>query len=151
VALSTGVFSADWHTHHRGALNSTMTARVKIERTVSTGKYNPDTGDYDGDTMNLLYVGRANIDRIANPRRRAVVGDYMDDQMTQVQLSDALNEIVPKPDTVRFLSGDQLTVLENIAMPSMVGEQLFLRGDFGASEDWAHTLHFGYNAKQGSA
>jgi hypothetical protein len=128
-----------------------MTARVKIERTASAGKFNIDTGDYDGGTMELLYVGRANIDRIANPTRRAVVGDYMDTQMTQVQLSDDLNEVDPKPASLRFQSGDQLTILENIAMASMVGEQLFLRGDFGASEDWAHTLHFGYNAKQGSA
>jgi hypothetical protein len=128
-----------------------MTARVKIERVTSEGKYNPATGDYEGGEMEPLYLGRANIDRIANPTRRAVVGDVMDAQMTQVQLSEDLNEVDPKPASLRFQSGDQLTILENIAMPSMVGDQLFLRGAFGASEDWAHTLHFGYNSKQGSA
>jgi hypothetical protein len=128
-----------------------MTARVKIERTATKGKYNIATGEYDDGAMELLYLGRVNIDRIANPTRRTVVGDVMDAQMTQVQLSEELNEVTPLPASLRFQSNDQLTVLENIAMPSMVGDQLFLRGGFGASEDWGHTLHFGFNSKQGKS
>lgn len=152
MALSTGVFSDQWHTHHRGAINSTMTARVKIERVTSKGKYDVSTGEYADGGLELLYLGPANIDRIARPTRRKVVSDVSDNQMTQVQLplGPALNEAVPLPDPLRFQSGDQLTILELEAVPGMVGDQLYMRGDFGSSEDWAYTLHFGYNSKQTS-
>lgn len=126
-----------------------MTARVRIERTTAEGKYNPETGDYDAGTSEVLYLGRANIDRIARPTRREFISDASDTQMTQVQLSEALNELVPKPSVLQFQSGDMLTILQVTGMESMEGEQLFLRGDFGSSEDWAHTLHFGYDSKQG--
>jgi len=125
-----------------------MTARVKIERVVTEGKYNTATGQYGGSVMQLLYLGRANIDRIARPTRREFVSDAADNQMTQVQIPLNINEAVPAPAVLRFQSNDMLTVLENKDMPSMAGEQLFMRGDFGASEDWGHTLHFGYNSKE---
>lgn len=128
-----------------------MTARVRIERTTSDSKYNPETGDYDGGVLELLYLGRANIDRIASPTRREFISDASDTQMTQVQLSEALNEMDPKPAVLNFQSGDKLTILECPGMAAMVGEQLFMRGELGASEDWAHTLHFGYDSKQGIA
>lgn len=150
MALSTGVFSDQWHTHHRGAINSTMTARVKIERVTAKGKYNVATGEYDAGTVELLYLGPANIDRIARPTRREFISDAADNQMTQVQLPIGINEADPAPDPLRFQSNDQLTILELDAVPGMVGLQLFMRGDFGASEDWAYTLHFGYDSKQAS-
>jgi hypothetical protein len=130
-----------------------MTARVKIERVVSEGKYNVATGDYDGGVLELLYLGRANIDRIARPTRRDFIHDSSDVQMTQVQLpiDPELNEADPAPVNLRWQSNDQLTVLDNEALAMMVGEQIYLRGWFGASEDWAHTLHFGFDSKQGGA
>jgi hypothetical protein len=153
VALGTSPFSDQWHTHHRPTLNATMTARVKIERVISEGKYDMATGDYTGGETELLYLGRANIDRIARPTRRDFVSDAADNQMTQVQLpiSDALNEADPRPVHLRWQSNDVLTILENEALAMMVGELVFLRGWFGASEDWGHTLHFGFNSKQGIA
>lgn len=152
MALGTGVFSAEWHTHHRGTINSTMTARVKIERVTSKGKYDVATGEYTDGAMELLYLGPANIDRIARPTRRKVVSDTADNQMTQVQLpiDPSLNEADPAPVNLKFQSNDQLTILELEAVPGMVGDELFMRGDFGSSEDWAYTLHFGYNSKQTS-
>lgn len=150
MALGTSPFSDQWATHHRGALNGTMTARVKIERVVTEGKYNIATGQYEGGVMELLYLGRANIDRIARPTRREFVSDSADNQVTQVQLpeSPALNEAIPAPVNLRFQSNDQLTILGNEALAMIVGEQIYLRGWFGASEDWAHTLHFGFNSKE---
>lgn len=128
-----------------------MTARVKIERAITEGKWNPETGDYDGGEMELLYLGRANIDRIARPTRREFVSDAADQQMTQVQLpiDPSFNEAIPLPLDLRWQSNDQLTILENDALAMMVGELIYLRGWFGASEDWGHTLHFGFNSKQG--
>jgi len=150
VALGTSPFSDQWATHHRGTLNATMTARVKIERTKTEGKYNIATGQYEGGEMEVLFLGYANIDRIARPTRREFVSDAADNQMTQVQLpiDAALNEADPAPVNLRWQSNDQLTILENEALAMMVGAQIYLRGWFGASEDWAHTLHFGFNSKE---
>lgn len=150
MALGTSVFSDQWHTHHRATLNSTMTARVKIERTITEPKYNIATNQYEGGETELLYLGRANIDRIARPTRREFVSDAADNQMTQVQLpiDAALNEASPKPVDLRWQSNDMLTVLDNEALAMMVGTQTFLRGWYGASEDWGHTLHFDFNAKE---
>ena len=127
-----------------------MTARVKIERFKTEPKYNVATDLYEGGEMELLYLGRANIDRIARPTRREFVSDATDNQMTQVQLpiDAALNEADPAPVSLRWQSNDQLTVLGNEALAMMVGEQIFLRGWFGASEDWGHTLHFDFNSKE---
>jgi hypothetical protein len=127
-----------------------MTARVKIERVKTAPKYNVATAQYEGGEMELLYVGRANIDRIARPTRRDFVSDSADTQMTQVQLpiDPALNEAEPAPGNLRWQSNDQLTILENDSLAMMVGAQIYLRGWFGASEDWAHTLHFGFNSKE---
>lgn len=150
MALGTSVFSDTWHTHHRNTLNSTMTTRIKIERVIDGGKYNPATGEYDGGTTELLYLGRANIDRIANPTRREFVKDSADNQMVQAQIpaDPTLNEAAPAPVNLRWQSNDRLTILENEALSMMVGEQVFLRGWMGATEDWGHTLHFGFNAKE---
>jgi hypothetical protein len=130
-----------------------MTGRVKIERVLTEGKWNKDTGNYDGGTSTVLYLGRADIDRIARPTRREFVSDSADNQMTQVMIpiDPDLNEADPAPSGLRWQSNDMLTILENDAMPMMAGEKLFLRGWFGSSEDWAYTLHFGFNSKQDGA
>jgi hypothetical protein len=130
-----------------------MTARVKIERVTVEGKWNSGTGNYSAGTTVVLYLGRADIDRIARPTRREFVSDSADNQMTQVMIpiDPDLNEADPAPSGLRWQSNDLVTILENKANPMMEGEKLFLRGWIGASEDWAHTLHCGFNAKQDGA
>jgi len=130
-----------------------MTGRVKITRTISEGVWNPATGDYDGGETETLYLGRANIDRIARPRRGAFVSDSADNQVTQLLIptSPALNEADPAPVNLRWQSNDMVTILLCADMPMMEGEKLFLRGWFGATEDWAYTLHADFDAKQGGA
>lgn len=125
-----------------------MTGRIKIERVLSEGTWNPATGDYDGDTMELLYLGRANLDRIARPTRREFVSDSADNQMTQIMLPFTGNEAEPAPVNLRWQSNDLVTILDAGGYDMMVGEKLFVRGWFGATEDWAHVLHCGFNAKQ---
>lgn len=127
-----------------------MTGRVKIERVISEGTMNFETGDYDGVEMELLYLGRANIDRIARPTRREFVSDSADNQMTQLMIptDPDLNEADPAPENLRWQSNDLVTLLDVDDMPMMEGELLFLRGWFGATEDWAYTLHCGFNSKQ---
>jgi hypothetical protein len=141
------MFSADWTTHHRPVVESGMKARVQIERPGTAGEWNPETGDYDGGTAEVLYLGKALLERIARPTRRDFVFDAADNQMMRAELPMDENEA----DSVdlRWQSNDILTVLENEANPMMVGEKLYLRGWAGSSHDWLHILHFSFNAKQG--
>lgn len=135
-------------------INSAMTGRVKIERAPATpGKWNATTGVYDGGVPVLLYLGRANIDRIARPSRRDFVSDAADNQTTQVMIPFTGNEADPAPENLRWQSNDIVTVLgvDSEGNEMLVGEKLYLRGWFGATEDWAYTLHCGFNSKQGGA
>ena len=130
-----------------------MTGRVRITRALSEGTWNPTTGDYDGGNTETLYEGRANIDRIARPRRGAFVSDSTDNQVTQLLIptNPALNEADPAPVNLRWQSNDMVTILLCAEMPMMEGEKLFLRGWFGATQDWAYTLHADYDSKQGGS
>jgi len=149
VALGTSVFSGDWAYHHRPAVESSFTARVKIERVADEGRWNQATGEYDGAGMEALYLGWASIERVARPTRRDFVFDSADNQMVRVQLP--LDENEADPVDLRWQSNDILTVLENDTNHMMVGEKLFLHGWIGSSHDWLHTLHFTTNAKQDGA
>ena len=130
-----------------------MTGRVQITRELTAGTWNPATGLYDGEVTELLYLGRANIDRIARPRRGAFVSDSTDNQVTQLLIptSPALNEAVPAPVNLRWQSNDMVTILVCAEMPMMEGEKVFVRGWFGATQDWAYTLHADYDDKQGGS
>jgi hypothetical protein len=133
-------------------INSAMTGRVKIERASTTpAKWNQAIGAYEGGVPELLYLGRANIDRIARPTRREFVADAADNQMTQLMLPFEGNEAVPAPEDLRWQSNDMVTILatDSEGNDMIVGEKLFVRGWFGATEDWAYVLHCGFNSKQG--
>lgn len=141
------MFSAEWTTHHRPVVESGMNARVRIDRPLDEGVWNAATGEYDGGTVEELYLGKAMIERIARPTRRDFVFDAADNQMMRVQLPMDENEVDPVD--LRWQSNDILTVLENDSNTMMVGEQIYLRGWAGSSHDWLHILHFSFNAKQG--
>lgn len=143
------MFSGDWTTHHRPVVESGMTARIQIERPIESGTWNPVTDEYDGGTVEVLYLGRAALDRIARPTRRDFVFDAADNQLMRALIPMDENEADPAPVELRWQSNDILTVLENEANPMMVGEKLFLRGWAGSSHDWLHILHFSHNSKQG--
>jgi|GEM_PF-3631748 hypothetical protein len=135
-------------------INSAMTGRVKIERaSATTAKWNQAIGAYEGGVPQLLYLGRANIDRIARPTRREFVSDAADNQMTQLMLPFDGNEAEPAPADLRWQSNDMVTILatDSEGNDMILGERLFVRGWFGATEDWAYVLHCGFNAKQDGA
>lgn len=153
MALGTSVFPDGWAAHHAPVINSAMTGSVKIERVLTEGTWDQATGLYTGGSVSVLYLGRADIDRIARPTRREFVSDSADNQMTQVMIptDPDLNEADPAPSNLRWQSNDLVTILDVDDMPMMEGEKLFVRGWFGATEDWAYTLHCGFNAKQDGA
>lgn len=151
MALGTSVFPDGWAEHHMPVINSAMTGRVKIERASATaGKWNQTTGRYDGGVPTLLYQGRASLDRIARPTRREFVSDAADNQVVQILLPFNGNEVVPAPADLRWQSNDIVTVLstDSEGNEMIVGELLFVRGWFGGTDDWAYTLHCGFNSKQ---
>lgn len=143
------MFSGQWTTHHRPVIESGMKARVTITRPTAAGAWNPETGEYDGESAEVLYVGNAMVERIARPTRRDFVFDAADNQMMRVDIPMDVNEADPAPVDLRWQSNDILTVDENEANPMMVGEKLYLRNWAGSSHDWVHILHFSFNAKQG--
>ena len=69
MALSQGIFHADWAYHHRPLVKSSMLARIRIERVVSEGTWDGTTGLISGNSMQLLYLGKARLDKAARPRR----------------------------------------------------------------------------------
>lgn len=150
MGLGTSVFPDGWAEYHMPVINSAMTGRVKIERPNGAAKYNAATGEYEGGVPTLLYLGRANIDRIARPTRREFVSDAADNQMTQLMLPFEGNEADPAPADLRWQSNDIVTILATDSEDNdmILGEQLFVRGWFGATEDWAYVLHCGFNSKQ---
>ena len=154
MALGTSVFPDGWAAHHAPVINAAMTGRVKIERAPETPqKWNSATGEYEGGVPTLLYLGRAGFDRIARPTRREFVNDSADNQMVQVMIPLTGNEAEPAPEQLRFQSNDMVTILATDSPDnSMVeGEMVFVRGWFPDNGDWAHTLHCGFNSKQGLA
>jgi hypothetical protein len=152
VALGTSVFPYGWAAFHAPVINSAMTGRVKIERVLTEGTWSQTTGLYSGGTTSVLYLGRAEFDRIARPTRREFVSDSADNQMMQfmIPIDPDLNEATPAPTNLRWQSNDLVTILTNRASPMMEGEKMFLRGWAGDTEDWAYTLSCGFNAKQDS-
>lgn len=153
MGLRTTVFPSGWAATQAARINAAMTGRVRIERTLTEGTWNPATGNYDSGTSTLLYLGRANIDRVARPRRGSFDGDVTDNQVTQIMIpvSPALNEAVPVPSPLHWHSNDMVTILVCPGMPMLEGEKVFLRGWFGATEDWAYTLHGDFDSKEGLA
>lgn len=150
MALSQGVFSADWAYHHRPAAKSAMQARVRIERVVSEGSFNPVTGLIDGATTLVMYLGKARLDKAARPRRTNFEFDSAENQVMNVQIPLELSENEASPATVpNWQDNDIVTVLTNSTNPALVGDKYYIHADAGSSNDWVQTLVCRYSAKQG--
>lgn len=126
-----------------------MLGRVRISRVLTGAVWNAATGLYDGGTTQVLYLGRARIQKVARPTRREFVFDSADNQMMRLQLPLDGNEATPGPFT--WQSNDQVTILDAGDNVMLAGQMLFVKGWAGSSNDWAHTLHCGFNAKQDGA
>lgn len=151
MALSQEIFHPDFAFHHRPTVKSGMLARVRIDRVTAEGKYNLTTGLMEGEVKEILYIGKARIDKVARPTRRDFVFDSADNQVVEVQIPLELEENEADPATAPvFRSNDRVTVLENASNPTMVNDKYFVHGDAGSSNDWLQTLVCRYNAKQGT-
>lgn len=151
MALSSTIFHSAWQPHMQLGLDSAMKGRIKIERVLTVGKFNPATGQIDGGTTKLLYLGKARIHKVARPVRREFVFDSSDNQVIRVQipLDYKENEVLPAG-PVSFQSNDKITVLANPLRPQSIGENYFIHSDAGSTEDLLMTLSCRYSEKQGN-
>jgi hypothetical protein len=151
MALSQGIFSSDWVYHHRPAAKSAMQARVRIERIISEGTFNAVTGLIDGGSTQVLYLGKARLDKAARPRRTNFEFDSAENQVVNVQIPLELAENEASPSVApNWQDNDIVTVLANTSNSQLVGDKYYIHADAGSSNDWVQSLVCRYSSKQGS-
>lgn len=133
--------------HHRQTVNSTHIARVLIERVISRGEYNIDTGVIDGAVTEQVYLGRARIQKVAFPTNRDFVEDAAKFQRMRVAVGFMENELIPLAFDIHI--NDRITVLHNASDPEKVGSVYYVHGDDSSSNAWERVLTAQNNMKQG--
>jgi hypothetical protein len=147
VADPMSIFHPEFIFHHRATVNSAGLARVLIERIVSRGTWNPDTGLTDGAGTLELYEGRARIQKVAFPTNRDFVEDTAKFQRMRIQIGFEDNELTPAEFDLHI--NDRITVLYNPSDPTKVGTFYYVHGDESSSNTWQRTITAQTNMKQG--
>lgn len=143
------IFHPEFIYHHRATVNTAGLARVLIERVVSRGEWNPETGLTDGAELLPLYEGRARIQKVAFPTNRDFVEDSAKFQRMRIQIGFEDNELVPAEFDLHI--NDRIEVLLNPSDPDKVGTFYYVHGDESSSNAWQRTITAQTNMKQGSA
>lgn len=141
-----GIFHPGWVKHHRATANSGLLARVLIERVISTGDWNENTGVV-ADVMESMYQGPAQIQKVAFPTNRDFVEDSAKFQRMEVTIGFETNELIPLAFDIR--PNDRVTVLANPSDPEKVGSRYYVHGDESSSNAWQRVLTCQTNMKQG--
>jgi hypothetical protein len=151
MALSRSAIHPRFTRHHKLTVKSLMLSRVRIERVMAEGVYDPETETVTGGDTDPLYIGKAAIEKVARPTRRDFVFDAADNQVVEVQIPLELAENELHPETFPdFQSGDRVVVLSNPANTTLEGQIFYVHGDAGSSFDWVLNLVCRTSAKQGS-
>ena len=132
--------------HHRQTVNSTHIARVKIERILTLGEYDMDTGTVTGGTTQQIYLGRARIQKVAFPTNRDFVEDAAKFQRMRIAVGFIENELIPLAFDIHI--NDRITVLHNASDPEKVGDVYYVHGDESSSNAWERVLTAQNNMKQ---
>jgi len=143
-----GIFHPRWIYHHRPVANSGLLARVLIERVLSVGEWDPETGLME-ETRESIYLGPAQIQKVAFPTNRDFVEDAAKFQRMEVTVGFDTNELLPLAFDVHV--NDRITVLQNVSDPEKVGSIYYVHGDESSSNAWQRVLTAQTNMKQGSA
>lgn len=136
----------DFIYHHRATANSANVSRVLIERVISRGEYNVETGEFDGGQTVPIYRGFARIQKVAFPTNRDFVEDAAKFQRMRVVISFEENEVEPKQFDIHV--NDRIKVLANTADPAKVGKFYYVHGDESSSVAWNRVLTAQTNMKQ---
>lgn len=142
-----GIFHPGWIFHHRATANSGNLGRVLIERITTKGEWNRLTGLIDGEVKVSIYLGSAQIQKVAFPTNREFVEDTAKFQRMQVAVGFETNELTPPAFDIRV--NDRITVLENYSDPEKVGSIYYVHGDESSSNAWQRVLTAQTNMKQG--
>lgn len=140
-----GIFHPGWVFHHRATANSGLLGRVRIERVISTGEWNPETGTAP-DTFETLYLGPAQIQKIAFPTNRDFVEDVAKFQRMEVTIGFETNELIPLAFDIR--PNDRVVVLANQSDPEKVGDVYYVHGDESSTNAWQRVLTCQNNMRQ---
>lgn len=122
-----------------------MLGRVLIERVVATGNWNPETG-VAADTFESIYLGPAQVQKIAFPTNRDFVEDAAKFQRLEVTIGFETNELIPLAFDVHV--NDRVTVLLNHSDPEMVNTYMYVHGDASSTNAWQRVLTCQSNMKQ---
>lgn len=142
-----GIFHPGWIYHHRATANSGLLGRVLIDRTVSEGDWNPETGVID-EVRKVIYQGPAQIQNIAFPTNRPFVEDEAKFQRMEVTIGFETNEL--EPSTFDVHVNDRVLVLANPSDPEKVGTAFYVHGDESSTNAWQRTMTCHTNMKQGN-
>ena len=142
-----GIFHPGWITHHRRVADSGGLARVLIERIITAGEWNFATGQIDGEVKESVYLGSAQIQKVAFPTNRDFVQDAAKFQRMQFTLGFSTNELEPLVYNVQV--NDRITILANPADPEKIGTRYYVHGDESSSNAWQRVLTAQTNMKQG--
>lgn len=141
-----GIFHPAWVYHHRAAANSGAMGRVVIDRLVSAGEWNPDTGVI-AEVRTPVYQGQAQVQKVAFPTNRDFVEDSAKFQRMEVTIGFETNELIPLAFDVRV--NDRVLVLANPSDPEKVGATYYVHGDESSTNAWQRVLTCQTNMKQG--
>lgn len=141
-----GIFHPAWIYHHRNVANSGALGRVLVDRLVSAGDWNPETGLIT-EVRTPVYQGSAQIQKVAFPTNRDFVEDAAKFQRMEVTLGFETNELIPLLFNVRV--NDRVVVLANASDPEKVGAVYYVHGDESSTNAWQRVLTCQTNMKQG--
>lgn len=118
-----------------------------VERVTGTGDWNPTTGLIEGETKVQVYLGPAQIQKVAFPTNRDFVEDTAKFQRMEVIIGFDTNELTPRAYNVNV--NDHVVVLANPSDPEKVGSVYYVHGDESSSNAWQRVLTCQANMKQG--
>lgn len=127
-------------THVRPVISGTALGEIRITRQLVEGTYNYETGQVDGEVLQLLYVGKARVQPVGRPTNRDFVEDTARFQTTRVQFVPSDNTITPPADFDGFHVNDKVRITRNESAPSMENETLFVHGFMASTNSWSTVL-----------
>lgn len=117
-------------------------SKILVERVVSRGEWNPDTGTTT-DVIELVYQGPARVQKVARPSKRDFTEDQANFQTYRVQIDFVSSSHAD------WKVNDRITVLENKTDINLVGEVMYVWGDGSSSHSIWSNLTCQNNMRQG--
>lgn len=135
--------------HVKPVISGAALGEIRITRQIVEGIYNYDTGQVEGEVLELLYHGNARVQPTGRPTNRDFVEDTARFQTTRVQLVASDNKIIPPIDFKGYRVNDKVTITRNESARHTEGETLFVHGFMASTNSWSTVLVCQADMKQG--